>query len=309
MTRYDVLLLGDLNVDVVLRVDRLPEPGEDVQATDFKIRPGGVGYNTSVALHELGLTPYLIGGVGDDFFGRYVVEEMIRRGLDVRGVKVISGVRTGVVSVLVLPTGERAMVSFRGANKYVTVSVQDLDVLSYVRHVHVSGYMLLNDDEGRTCVDLLSEAGKRGIPRSIDLGGAAFSGLDRTIIVRGLVEYLFLNKKELESMTGLEVLDGGSEVHQLIKPSVTIVKLGEEGSVAFTGGEVLRQGAYRVRAVDCTGAGDAFNAGFIYGMLTGPDLRRALMIANALGARKCCEGAGDACVELSEVLAELGVRL
>ncbi len=308
MTKYDVLLLGDLNVDVVLHVNRLPEPDEDVQVAGFKIRPGGVGYNTSVALHELGLTSYLVGGVSDDFFGRYIVERMREEGLDVRGVKIVSGVGTGVVSILVLPTGDRAMASFRGANRHVTVAAQDIDVLSSVRHVHVSGYMLLNADEGKACVDLLGEAGRRGISRSVDLEGVAFSGLERALIVRGLVEYVFLNEKESKSMTGLEVLEGGDEVHRLIKPSATIVKLGGKGSVAFTGGEVLRQEAYRVRAVDCTGAGDAFNAGFIYGMLTRLDLRRTLRIANALGARKCCEGVGDACLGLGDVLAELGVK-
>ncbi|MEM2021484.1 MAG: carbohydrate kinase family protein [Zestosphaera sp.] len=308
MTKYDVLLLGDLNVDVVLYVNRLPEPDEDVQVTGFEIRPGGVGYNTSVALHELGLASYLVGSVGDDVFGQYVVKRMREEGLEVRGVKVVNGVGTGVVSILVLPTGDRAMASFRGANRHVTVTAQDLNVLSSVRHVHVSGYMLLNADEGRACVNVLSEAGTQGISRSVDLEGVAFSGWGRALIVRGLVEYVFMNERELKSLTGLEVLEGGNEVHRLIKPKATIVKLGEEGSVAFTGSEVLRQEAYRVRAVDCTGAGDAFNAGFIYGTLTRLDLRRALRIANALGARKCCEGAGDACLGLSDVLTEFGVE-
>ncbi len=176
MTRYDVLVLGDLNVDIIMCVNKLPEPDEDVQATNFRIRPGGVGYNVSTALLELGLTPYLVGSVGDDFFGRYVVERMGEKGLEVGGVKMISGVETGVTSILVLPTGSRAITSFRGANKHATIAAQDLSVLGSVKHVHVSGYMLLNPDGRRAGINVLGRAGRLGIPRSVDLGE---SGLQR----------------------------------------------------------------------------------------------------------------------------------
>ncbi|MEO3992867.1 MAG: carbohydrate kinase family protein [Desulfurococcaceae archaeon TW002] len=307
MTRYDVLVFGDLNIDVVMYVSKLPEPDKDIQATNLRIRPGGVGYNVSIALKELGLTPYLIASVGNDVFGQYIIKKMEEAGLEVSSVRLVNGVETGLVSILVLPNGTKAMTSFRGANKHTTITTQDLKILSSVKHVHVSGYTLLNTDEGAATLKILNEASKLGITRSIDLEGVAFSGLDKVLKIKGLTDYVFTNKEELKTLIKHEVLESGSKIHELLKPKTTIVKLSEEGSIAFTSSGIIKQEPYRIKVINCTGAGDAFNAGFIYGSLMSLDLHSILRIANALGARKCCEDSED-CIKLSEVLTELSIK-
>lgn len=288
MMKYDVLLLGDLNTDLILFVDKLPRPDTDVQVTEVKILPGGVGYNICVTMHDLGLNPYLVGSVGDDFFGVRLLDSLRNLMIDVGGVKVTRHASTGLVVVMVLPEGSRAMLSFRGANNYTTLSTHDLTRLKEVKHAHVSGYMLLNMDGGKTVVEILKKAGELGISRSIDLEGVAFSNEDRLRLVEGLTEYVLMNTEELKSLTRFEnIVDGAYRILELLKSKVVVVKMGAEGSLALSDSEVLAERAPAVNAVDCTGAGDIFNAGFIYSILKGLELRKALKISNTLAAHKC----------------------
>ncbi|MEM0297596.1 MAG: carbohydrate kinase family protein [Zestosphaera sp.] len=288
MPKWDVFLLGDLNVDLVLFVGKLPRPDTDIQVKDIRTLLGGVGYNMSAAMRDLGLNPYLVGSVGNDFLGMKLLEGLRNLMLDVSGVKVVSGVSTGLVVVLVLPDGSRALLSFRGANSHTALSTHDLTSLEDARHAHVSGYMLLNIDGGRAAIEVLRRAGELRISRSVDLEGIAFSNEERLKLIEGLAEHVFMNTEEMKSLTGLnDMVEGARRIRKLLKPETVVVKMGAEGSLALTDSEVLRERAPPVEAVDCTGAGDVFNAGFIYGTLKGLELRKVLRISNALAAYKC----------------------
>lgn len=285
----DVVVLGDINVDVIFIVESLPRPGEVLGARSARVYHGGVGGNVATWLAKLGLRVALIGAVGSDYAGREVLGELERLGVDVSRVRVVEGEATGFMVVLVDRSGERTIVGSRGANSRLRVEREDLELAAMARHVHVSGYSMLNEDRGEGALSLLRAAVRAGVTTSVDLEGVAYGGPGAVSALRGLATYVTANPLEVAHAVGAGVFDesAASRALELLGARAVVVKLGAEGCMIAEPGRVHRVPAYKVEVVDTTGAGDAFNAGLIYGLLRGLTLVDAARLANAAGAYKC----------------------
>ena len=282
------LVLGDINIDLVFKVDRDLKSGDSIALRRTMILYGGVGGNISSALAKLGVPVALLGAVGEDRFGDLALRELRKNGVNVTYVRRIAEEFTGVNVVLLDPSGERTMICARGANAAYRLRGNELELLREVRHLHISGYMMLNDDGGASCIRLLSFAKRWDVSTSMDLEGIALKDPRKAFKVKGLVDYPLMNEFEARSLLRAEKLneDKVKSLKEALESKALLIKLGEKGCMVVED-EIQVIPAYRVKVLDSTGAGDAFNAGFIYGLLRGLRISDSAKIGNALGAYKC----------------------
>lgn len=267
-----VVVVGDAGLDVVARHRGPIVHGGDSRAS-VTIGPGGAGANTAAWLAACGASPTLVARVGADAAGRQVRAELTAAG--VRCAFAVDPERaTCCVVVLVDGTGQRSMLPDRGAN--ARFSPEDLDpgLLAGARHLHLSGYVLLDATSRPAGLAVLAAARRAGLTTSVDPQSAALVHDGFLDDVRG-VDLLLPNAEELAALTGSTA------------PPAASALLGAVGAVALTSGAggaswVDRDGVVSVPAlpvgcVDSTGAGDAFDAGLLAAWLAGASRRDALL--------------------------------
>ncbi len=272
-----VVVLGNMNVDVVLVVDRLPGADEEALALEALELPGGSALNTAIALSRLGARVRFVGCVGRDGYGDMLLRKAREEGVDT-GLVRRSDRPTGRVIVMVeRDTGRRSMVALRGANEEVANYPLRPEDLEGADILHVSGARL------EVVKGAFAVARARGVKTSYDPGSVAVRGdMERLREVLKEVDVLFLNTAE-----AAELANRGLTLERLRDMvSMVVVKRGELGAEAYSGGVSVFRRAFRVNVVDTTGAGDAFAAGFLWALLNGLDLGSALVMANATAAIK-----------------------
>ncbi|MEM1598372.1 MAG: carbohydrate kinase family protein [Pyrobaculum sp.] len=296
-----VVSIGNLNFDVYLRVAELPGPDENVEVIDLYTGGGGSAANFAVAAVRMGLGARFIGAVGEDPMGEISLRELKTEGVDVSYVKRIPGVRSGVVVVLVHQDGTKRMLSYRGANLGLTPADLTNDKFVGARHVHLA--------TGRTELILKAKelAGQVGASVSVDGGTAlAKKGLEVVKAVVEGVDVLFMNHVEAKILANSH--DHKSAVEKLAKElSVRelVVTLGPRGAVAYDGRRLLHVDAFRLNAVDTTGAGDCFAAAYVSMHLRGRDVYEKLVFANAAAAIKVTRPGARSSPRYEEVVAFL----
>jgi len=269
-----VLAVGNINIDLTFYMEKSPELDSEAFARDFISSNGGSASNFAVGVARLGLRSGIVGCVGGDSRGREAIKAFRREGVSVDLVKSLEGERTGVVCVLVDPRGTRTMVAFRGANRRLGEAVTSLgsepaDVLQ----ISNVGRGVLSDVLGGV------EGNSRRTLVSLDPGGSS-----RELSPEDLVgaDILLLNEEECGLITGRgndpEILAG--------KVGIVVVKRGARGCVVFAKGERVELPAFTVKVEDPTGAGDAFDAGFIAGIVSSKDPYEGAKWGSAAAAMK-----------------------
>jgi ribokinase len=286
-----ILALGDANVDLIAPVKGLPEEGGEVLLRRLEWRAGGSAANFSVAIARLGLSSGFVGCVGDDAFGRFLVEDFKREGVDISQLQIDREVMTGLAFVLVSRRGERTMFGYRGANVRLSAERLDLDYIRGAKVLHVSGYALLEDPQRRAALAAMREAKEAGAFVSLDVSIPAARGARALLSSLKLVDLLFLNEREAASLVGARRAEDSARRILGLGPTMVALKRGRKGCLVATERETLRSPAFPVRAMDTTGAGDAFDAGFVFGIVKGWGTERAARLANAAGAL-CAEQIG-----------------
>jgi sugar/nucleoside kinase (ribokinase family) len=251
-----VVTLGDLLLDVVVRLAAPPATDDDVPAA-IALVPGGQAANVAAWVRWLGGEARLIARRADDVAGRLVTAEMARLGVELAG-PVIAGERSGTVVALVAPDGTRTLASDRGAAGELGPGDVDESMLAGAAVLHVAGYTLLRETGAQAALRLAQAARRYGARVSVDLSTAhGIAELGREEMrgrVAGLApDVVFANEAEAEAF-GEPVGD------------VWVVKRGALGCTVEQGGEVEVFSAIAPDAVvDTTGAGDAFAAGYLLG--------------------------------------------
>ena len=298
---FDTLIIGELNADLILSGDVMPAFGQVEKLIDDAVLT--IGSSSAICacgLARLGLRVAFIGVVGDDEFGRFMARELAARGIDTSGIHIDSALKTGL-TVILSRGNDRAMLTYSGSIAALRFDDIDLSFLPRARHLHVSSYFLLNHlrpDVPR----LFAEAHARGLTVSLDTNYDPAEKWDG-----GLAETLrhvdvFLpNETELRAITRIDEVEAA--LASLNVPTVA-VKLGARGALARRGGEVVRADSVPMTVVDTTGAGDSFDAGFIFGHLAGWELQRTLHFAAVCGSLSTrAAGGTTAQATLEEALA------
>ena len=285
--KFDVICFGALNMDKLYRVNRIAREEEESFIIDFKETPGGSAANTAVGLARLGLKTGFIGKVAEDREGKLLLKDFENEKVDMNRIIISKEGRSGVVTGYVDMKGERALYVDPGVNDSLEFGEVDFEYAGSAEILHFTSFVGEKPFEAQK--ELL--AVHSDVKISLDPGELyARKGLAslRPIIKRCSV--MFLNENEVRLLTG-EEYEEGSKV--LIKRGVSVVavKLGKRGCYVTNGEESHLIGAYKVKVMDTTGAGDAFCAGFLYGLIKDKNLYECGKLGNFVASR-CIEKAG-----------------
>ena len=281
--KFDIVMVGDVNVDIVFAgLRRLPGLGTEELAADLDFRGGGSVSNCACAAAALGLRVAMQGAVGNDPFGDYMVQHLARRGVDVGGIRRLDDVKTGATVALSLPR-DRALATYLGSIAALKPEHLDSSLLSRARHFHLGSYFLLHGLRG-SFGRVFSEAKQAGLTTSLDLGwdpDQKWNGELNHLLP--LVDVLLPNEEEAANITGLSSPEQAA-LALAEKCRVAAVKRGEQGALACSAGEIVRQPAFAVEVADTTALGDCFNAGFLLAWLEERPLDQCLRYGNASAA-------------------------
>jgi ribokinase len=279
MTR--VVVLGDVMVDVVARLEGPVAPGSDSPAR-VVFQGGGQAANTAAWLGVAGAEVALVGRVGADASGRAAAEELAALGVDAR-LAVDSERPTGTCVVLVAADGERTMFPDAGANGALAHTDLADDLVTRGDHLHVAGYALLRHGSRPAAEAAIARAHDAGMTVSVDPSSAALLSDGLLRLGRG-VDLIIPNALEARALTsqGDPVAAARSLSESFPEVAVT---LGERGALWTDGSEIVRAAALAADVVDTTGAGDAFAAGLLAARARGAGPKEALEAGCALAAR------------------------
>jgi ribokinase len=281
-----VIVVGDLMADVVATVSTPLARGSDTPAR-IVTRPGGGGANVAWRLAEAGVPTLLVARVGEDAPGQTAIAELRAAGLELE-IAIDATRPTGTCLVIVEPDGERTMLPDRGANGALEPADLPIDEFTEGRHLHLSGYTLLDAGSRSAGLVALEHARAAGMTISVDpasaaplqdLGSAAFLGWTRRVTL------LLPNAEEAAVLTGAR--DPEAAAWALAKDGrEVVITLGDQGALWSDGERVERAPASPAPSrVDSTGAGDAFTAGWLASRLAGEEPGEALAAANFAAAQ------------------------
>jgi ribokinase len=283
MKVFDAVGFGALNLDKLFSVNRIAMAEQESFITGFEETCGGSAANTMVGLARLGCKVGFIGKVAGDREGQMLVEDFEREGVDTNGIVQAEHGRSGTVMGFVDDKGERALYIEPGVND--AIEFKDTSAEYALR----AGFLHLTSFVGRKSFEAqkkLLQALPREVRTSLDPGALyARRGMSELLPIVERTFVLMPNAGELELLTGEVNYRAGAKV--LLKKGVRIVavKLARKGCYVTDGKESHEIEAFKVKAVDTTGAGDAFDAGFLFGLIKGKSLYECGRIGNFVASR------------------------
>jgi ribokinase len=296
----DVFVMGSINQDFVLKVERRPEPGETVTNAELSTHNGGKGANQAAAAALLGASVAFLGRVGDDEFGEPLVQALQEKGIDTSLVERASGNSTGAAFITVTPDGENAITVAPGANR--SLAPEDVDAAAgaigdarvFVAQMEIPAHSVLRaveisaDKDTRALVNL---APMFEVPREL------LEKLDPLVVNEH--EAAFLLGREVEGVDG--ALSAAPELLSL-GPRSAVITIGEDGAVLADGESVDHFPAPEVEVVDTTGAGDAFVGALATQLARGASLQEAVAYAVRAGAAAVTKEGAQGALPTPEVV-------
>lgn len=272
----DVLCVGHASYDLVFSVSRHPAEDEKIFADDFLACGGGPAANAAVTAARLGFTTAFAGYLGHDLYGEKHYQELVEQGIDTR--LIVRGISpTPLSTILVKPNGKRALINYKGQTQALPAEALDF---SGIRPKAV----LFDGHEPHISSGLAQWARQENIPTVLDAGSVH----EGTLALMGLVDYLACSEKFACQLAG----DEKKALSRLaeISPAV-VITLGERGLIWQRGQERGALPAFPIKAIDTTGAGDAFHGAFAAALAAGMSWPDVLRYASAAGAL-CCTKTG-----------------
>jgi sugar/nucleoside kinase (ribokinase family) len=304
MRPFDILVAGEINPDLILTGDVIPEFGQVEKLVDTAaLTIGSSSAIFACGAARLGLRVAFIGVCGDDIFGRFMLGRMQERGVDVSHVIVRQGRGTGL-SVILNRGADRAILTYPGLIAALRTSDIPEALLREARHLHVASYFLQTSLQS-DLPDLFRLAQASGLTTSLDTNydpSESWTGFDELLSVTNV----FL-PNEREALSLSEEADIYAAAERLGRKVETLgIKLGSQGALGVRSSEKARVASVPVQVVDTVGAGDSFDSGFLYGYLNGWSLEKSLRLACVCGALSTqCAGGTDGQPTFDEALAFL----
>ena len=299
----DVFVLGSINQDFVLKVERRPEPGETVTNAELSTGNGGKGANQSAAAALLGASVTILGRVGDDEFGEPLVRALQDKGVDTSLVEGVPEVSTGAAFITVTQDGENAITVAPGANRSLTTD--DVDAAAQA----IGGARVLvaqMEVSVETVLRAVAVAAERGVRPLVNL--APTFEVPRELL--GKLDPLVVNEHEAAFLLGnrVEGVEGAlSAAPELLSlgPRSAVITVGEAGAVFAQDRAVQHLDAPKVDVVDTTGAGDAFVGALATRLARGDSLEDAVAYAVRAGAAAVTKEGAQGALPTPEVVKKL----
>jgi len=283
--KFDVIGFGALNVDLLYNVNKITHEDEEAFITDFNIYCGGSAANTIIGLSKLDLKTGYIGKVAQDRYGKILMENLQRENVDTSGIIVEEKGRSGNVLGFVDRKGNRALYVDPGVNDLIDISEVNLGYIENSRVLHLTSFVGDSIKAQELILDSISDE----IIVSLD-PGRIYAERGNSFVEKILkrTDIILINEEELKYLTGNKYKSLEEMVKNLKEYDIDkiIVKRGEKGSYITDHEESHYLKPFDVICKDTTGAGDAFNAGFLYGFLRSENLKKCGEIGNYVAS--CC---------------------
>ena len=267
-----ISVIGSCNMDITVEADRRPGAGETVMGNRLIVSPGGKGANQAVAAARLGYEVYMVGCVGDDAYGKMMLDALAKSGVKTDYVETLDNVTTGTAHIT-LAEGDNSIIVIKGANALVSRAIidKDWDVISKSSLV-----MLQHEIPMDTIGYIIDRCYEAGVP--VMLNPAPYMDIPQEWIDK--VTYLTPNEHEAA------LLFDGMDRDEILKSQAgkVIMTAGGDGVLYGENDEIVHVAGFTVPVVDTTGAGDTFNGAFAVGRCEGMSVKEAIRFANAAAA-------------------------
>lgn len=282
----EVLCAGIVVADhVCTPISHLPAAGELVMADRLLLTLGGCAANTAVDLAKMGVTSSVVGRVGDDLFGRIVADMLHSAQVEVNALKAVPAADTSQTLIVNVAGEDRRFIHTFGANAGFVAADIPAHLLSKCKVLYVGGFLLMTQLQGRELAHVFAAARRLGVKTVLDVVTPPnLDYLGQLAPVLPHVDFFHANTDEARLILGeVEPLQQAQSFHRL-GAKTAVITMGGAGCVLVDEQTRLRAGAYPIEFVDGSGGGDAFDAGFIFGLLHNLSTADCLRYASALGA-------------------------
>ena len=278
---FDVVTVGHVLADIRFMVDEFIGPDEEGVILEQSRGVGGSAANVAIGVRRLGLSSAIIAKVGFDSFGRIAVDELMKEGVDISGLKV-SFSSTGFTIVIIDNKGQICLYGYKGASEELEPCDINVDIIEKTKYVHIASLRL------DTSIEAARKAKEHGKMVSWDPGRVqSKAGLQKLRDLIKHVDIVLANEEEVRDITGEADYKKAAEVIGELGPRLVVVKRGARGAYVLSKKECLEVPPLKPpKIVDTTGAGDAFAAGLLVGLARGYELSKALTYASATAVLK-----------------------
>jgi ribokinase len=281
-----LFVIGDVTVDHLYFLERIPRAGEEAMPIRSTLIPGGAGGSLAYYAAQLGHQVTLGARVGNDPFQEVALSKLKAVGVDLSAIQKDENTLTSTITIMVTPDAERSMISAGGANRNLDAAELPKKVIEDSDAMILSAYALVSGMQREYTVKAMQLAQKQKIPVFIDLGtGAVNTAGTKLLEIVKSADYLLMNQLELARITGHTSISDALEGLHAQGVHNVVVKVGSMGAIVWTPEESELIEGYEIDGVaDSTGAGDGFTAAFVHAILLGYDMKRAAQYANVVGA-------------------------
>ena len=308
MKKFDIIALGELNVDLLLnKIGGFPEVGKEIFAKEMTLTLGSSTAIFAANAASLGAKVSFLGMVGNDDFGAFVRTSLEKRGVDTSNLIEVSTAATGLTAILNYDQ-DRANVTYPGAMSIMGVKDIRPEVIAQAKHVHISS-IFLQETLHKDIYEIVKLVKDNGATLSMDMQFDPEEKWDFDYKkILPLVDIFMPNIQELTAVTGKKTLEEAvAEVRPYI--NVLVVKMGSKGSTVVTKeGEKLLPAMLNSNVVDAIGAGDSFNSGFITAFVQGKDLEYCQYLGNLTGAINTTAAGGTGAFTSKEAVEDAALR-
>lgn len=305
----DCLCAGILFADYICApIPRLPEPGELMPTDHIQLAMGGCAANAGLDLAKVGVRVGVSGCVGQDAFGQFIIQSLKAGNVDTSGIHPLAGVGTASTMVVNVKGQDRRFISTAGASTRFTVEHIPADWVRQAKVLYVGGYLMMPGLETDAFVDLFRTARAAGTTTVLDVvlfGGDHY--WDALTRILPETDVFLPNDDESALITGLKDTVQQAERFRAAGAKTVVITQGKNGSILVSDKQRLHAGVYPTTYVGGTGSGDAFDAGYIAGLLAGEDPAGCLRWGSALGA-SCVRAIGATESVFSRPEAEAFIR-
>ena len=278
-SKIKAAVVGSINMDMILSMEKVPEVGENVLGTTYGYANGGKGANQATALAKLGAATKMIGKVADDENGNTLVENLKANGIDASGVS-LKGSQTGLAAIILDGEGRNRIVVYEGANT-------EIDPKEAAEHITDGLDLLLVQFETaeEVVVECVNRAISKGIATVIDCGPAKAFNLEK---MQGAT-IISPNESETKALTGISpdddasILEAAKILMDRSKAKFVVLKLGSRGCAVWDGKDLRIMPTYPGKVVDTTAAGDCFTAAMALEYIASGDIYKACDMGNKAG--------------------------
>lgn len=291
-------VMGSINMDMILNMQRVPETGENVLGTNYGYANGGKGANQAVGLSRLGAQTKMIGKVTDDANGHKLLENLKKNNIDVSAVS-LGGTQTGLAAIIIDGDGKNRIVVYEGAN----AEIDPAEAASFIDN-SIDVLLVQFETDEKVVAECINKAVANGVVTVMDCGPAKPFALEN---MQGIT-IITPNESETKALTDIypetdeDIFKASEILFERSKAKYVVLKLGERGCSVFDGNNIRIMPAYTAKVVDTTAAGDCFTAAMALEYIRTGDIFTACDMGNKAGSIAVSRMGADASMPTAEEL-------